>query len=375
MYAKNCLKDSIRDAKELKEKIAKRDKETLAGLLYFGTSIRGSAQFFKKEQLKGFNFIRHTRIKSEDKRYVNLFLTFSPADLHWKLLHDILPEDYTKHYLNKNIVKAKKDIPHGEDPTDYITESQDYQFRLKAISENADICNFFFRKKLKLLFTHVLQPLLNVTDYKIRFEFQHRGSIHAHMVVVIENGITAIDLQNSMDVKFEDKSPQDEQASDDHLTDEEDENGHKIKDSQGETVQRRQKRIYSQQCLDARKKIIEFAKETVLISAEHPNLDPTQWPAPYGSNVHKPRTIVLRELYQLPKVETLKFCQETYEKIVNYCLLHTCKLGYCMKTKDSGCKHHFPFQFHGYEPKYVTICQKEMLETVTKKSTVPKKQQ
>ena len=73
MYAKNCLKDSVTTAKELKENIAKGDKKTLDGLLYFGTSIRGSAQFFKKEQTKGFNFIKHTRIKSDDKRYINLF--------------------------------------------------------------------------------------------------------------------------------------------------------------------------------------------------------------------------------------------------------------------------------------------------------------
>ena len=73
---------------------------------------------------------------------------------------------------------------------------------MKAISENADICNFFFKEKLKLVFKYVLGPEYDIKDHLIRFEFQHRGSIHAHMMVCVENGPTAIDLQKSVDVLF-----------------------------------------------------------------------------------------------------------------------------------------------------------------------------
>ena len=38
---------------------------------------------------------------SGGKDMFNLFLTFSLADLHEPLLHEKLPEEYTKDYLNK----------------------------------------------------------------------------------------------------------------------------------------------------------------------------------------------------------------------------------------------------------------------------------
>ena len=99
---------------------------------------------------------------------------------------------------------------------------------MKAITENADISDFFFKEKLKLVFKHVLGPLYNINDYIIRYEFQHRGSIHAHIICCVENGITAIDLQKSINVQFKDANDLvDAFGSDDHYTDECDEFGQK----------------------------------------------------------------------------------------------------------------------------------------------------
>ena len=40
------------------------------------------------------------------------------------------------------------------------------------------------------MFKHLLKPIFNVEDHLIRFEFQNRGAIHAHMVVTCKGGPT-----------------------------------------------------------------------------------------------------------------------------------------------------------------------------------------
>ena len=75
VYAKRVLQDMTID--ELKQKVEEGDKKVLDGLLYFGATIRGSAQFFKKEQNKAFHMIRHIRVASKDTETMNVFLTFN----------------------------------------------------------------------------------------------------------------------------------------------------------------------------------------------------------------------------------------------------------------------------------------------------------
>ena len=50
----------------------------------------------------------------------------------------------------------------GADPKDYITTAQDYMYRNKVISQNADICNFFFRKKVDLMIKYVLEKVIGL---------------------------------------------------------------------------------------------------------------------------------------------------------------------------------------------------------------------
>ena len=366
MYAKGCLKDIT--VKELKDKIKEGDKDTMNGILSFGTSIKGSAQYFRKEKQKAFNFIRHAQIMSDGKDYVNTFLTFSPADMHWRQLHEMFPKDQTEPYLDKIVVKSLKDIPEGADPKDYITTAQDYMYRNKVISQNADICNFFFRKKVDLMIKYVLEKVIGLKDYKIRYEFQNRGSIHAHMLVCISHGPTAKDLQEAMKVELRDKTVEDKSESDDYVSDT------KITDVDGKKIGKIRKRIYTEATLRAREKIIRFAVERLNISARHPTQDPKLWPGPEGQSVYKPKHCVLREKFRVLKKNPLDYCRRQYEKIVNYCMLHSCKVGYCKKGEGvlNPCKHHFPYFYHGYTPKYKQVNEKEhILDEVVKSVGTP----
>ena len=78
--------------------------------------------------------------------------------MQWDHLHQFF--EGSEKYLHKTVVKTKSDIPPNEDPTSYITEKEDYTLRQEAMSRNTDICNFYFKTQLDLLFTHVLQVLL-----------------------------------------------------------------------------------------------------------------------------------------------------------------------------------------------------------------------
>ena len=176
----------------LKEMLDKGDFSILKSMYCFSSNIPGTQQFFSSYNGKAINFLRHTRISTNDEEMFNLFLTFSCADIHERALHEKLPKEYTQHYLDKILVKNLNSIPDDADPSDYITESEDYRLRMKAINENSDIVNAYFNKKVELIFKHVLKPIFGATDYIARYEFQNRGTIHCHMIIIIEKVLHAL---------------------------------------------------------------------------------------------------------------------------------------------------------------------------------------
>ena len=48
---------------------------------------------------------------------------------------------------------------------------------------------------------------------------------------------------------------------------------------------------------EAKQKLIDFSTNTLGVSAIHPNPDPKEWPAPYGSNVYCPPQNCLRQRF------------------------------------------------------------------------------
>ena len=132
------------------------------------------------------------RISSGDLRTFNLFLTWSAADYHWPELHRLFPNHEL--YLGKKVVKSLADIPPEEDKSQYIDKKTDILLRMKNVNENCDIVNWFFMKKFELLVEYVF-PVLKITDYIARSEFQGRGSIHIHAILVADGNVTPKDLE------------------------------------------------------------------------------------------------------------------------------------------------------------------------------------
>ena len=151
---------------------------------------------FSQKISMAYSFLRNIRIRSDDKETFNSFLTFSAADGHWNELHMLLPGH--EKYLGKRIVKSLDDVEESE-RDNCITELEDWFLRKKAVDENQDIVNEFFQKRVKTIWEEVLKPILGGKHYIMRYEFQHRGTIHCHMVMSMENGPTLKQMELAKD--------------------------------------------------------------------------------------------------------------------------------------------------------------------------------
>ena len=139
-----------------------------------------------------YSFLRNIRIRSNDTEMFNSFLTFTAADGHWNEMHEKLPG--SEKYLGKRIVKNLEDVKEPE-RENCITELEDWALHKKAVDKNQDIVNAFFQKRVKTLWQEVLEPILGGKHYIMRYEFQHRGTIHCHMVMSMENGPTIQEME------------------------------------------------------------------------------------------------------------------------------------------------------------------------------------
>lgn len=144
----------------------------------------------------------------------------------------------------------------------------------------------------------MLKPVFGGKDYIMRYEFQHRGSIHCHMVISVESG------PNSRTMELA---------------------GVKLPVAE----ERKAKDLLHDAIWSSREEVVKFSALTVGISTVHPSLDPKEWPAPLGQNVYKPRTDALRKGFENIVIDPL-LLTEQYKQLVNRVLLHKCKLGYCI---------------------------------------------
>ena len=326
-------------AKEFKENLEKGDSSVLKSVYGFSKSLKGTQQFFSSQSSVSYNLTRHLRISSDDNEMFNVFLTFSLADLHENSLHQKLPNSHL--YLNKTIYKDLSDVPPGTDMSSVIDEKTDFQLRSKAINENIDIVNEYFISKIHLLWKHVLKPIYGGENFIRRYEFQHRGSIHCHMVMSVKNGPSCGDME---------------------LAKEELPN---LDDCEGE------EEIYAaidktEKIKEARIKMEQFTSYFMGISAIHPETNPYEWPAPHGQNIYKPAENALRSDFENFKDDPEKV-YKYYTSLINRCMLHKCRMGYCLDPKKvnankpkrsdgeevtkktSACRFNHPMEIYGFE--------------------------
>src|SRR4051794_34370653 len=83
-----------------------------------------------------------------------VFFTFSAADLHWPELHKLMSSS-------------------GSSAEETVNNHQN-------IVDNPHIANWFFNKRFEIFFNDVLKLQWGLEDWWYKFEWQHRGSVHAH---------------------------------------------------------------------------------------------------------------------------------------------------------------------------------------------------
>ena len=291
LYVNRCLAD--KNLEEINQKLKEGDEQTLRSLYCYTSSIEGSQQMFSQKISMAYSFLRNIRISSDDTEMFNGFLTYSMADTYWNDLHKLLPG--SERYLGKKIVKCLNDIEQSE-RENCITEVEDWILRKIAVDENQDIVNAFFQKRVKTMWDEVLQPVFGGKYYIMRYEFQHRGCIHCHMVMSMKNGPTHHEMELALQ-----KAKKPEPPVFTHLhenpddTEEKKEKDEKRKQEMKEDYERELQKYHEIKA--AKEKMIEFNSLLLGVYAVHPELNFENWPMPHGKNPYKPSKNVLYETF------------------------------------------------------------------------------
>ena len=206
---------------------------------------------------------------------------------------------------------------------------------MKNVNENCDIVNWFFMKKFQLLVEHVF-PVLKITDHIARSEFQGRGSIHIHAILVAEGDVTPKDLELAIKAT---------QYPDDSYILQVDEST----DGTAEKIFQEKLKNHNN-IISSRNKVCDFAANHIGLTTLHPNANPNEWPE---TSPHATDSQCLRSPFK-DTYESKNFSQQ-YEHIVNLVQRHTCSPNYCLsyahKDKETGepkCRFQFPKDLHGF---------------------------
>ncbi|KAF5578398.1 ATP-dependent DNA helicase PIF1 [Fusarium pseudoanthophilum] len=147
-------------------------KALLNSVVRYSGSLRGTRPFWggRRHQLEAY---------VHGLGCPGIFLTFSAADLHWESLHRHMPE-YTN-WQNANN-RGKMAIAR------------------KNLKENPHIAAYHFNARFTSFLENVIKPKFNVTESWFRYEWQARGSTHAHGLFWVKNAPT-LDTQPGQDLQ------------------------------------------------------------------------------------------------------------------------------------------------------------------------------
>ena len=122
----------------------------------FASSVTGTSGYFRTHRL-------NLQQMCNQLGQPQLFLTFSAADSYWPDLDDFL----------------RRGVPLPSEET-----FQECRLRRhRQLIENPALADQYFVMRMKSYIKNFLEPVFGVVDHFFRFEFQHRGSPHAHGVV------------------------------------------------------------------------------------------------------------------------------------------------------------------------------------------------
>ena len=147
--------DASLTVEQLQDMVGTMDSVQLMNRLQrYATKVLGSKQYW---------YTRYQELKAllEQKGPATFFWTVSSADNYWPELHSLMPHN------------RQTEVTHG--------------MRVNAVINNPHITDWFFYSKLKDFVTYWLHKTLDTEWYWFRYEYQARGSTHAHGCAKLKN--------------------------------------------------------------------------------------------------------------------------------------------------------------------------------------------
>ena len=219
----------------------------------------------------------------------------------------------------------EQEIPQGADRAGFLTSSEDFLWRKRFLVEKAHHFDVFFRKQLDLLLQLVLIPVFGVTDYIIRYEYQSRGAIHAHLMLLIPMGVSEMERR----LAWRNLGSSDEFVEDWHCQLADELANHQppvnpLTFHQGDDATMAEK-----QALIRLKLLLQFAHGCGGVE-RHPSNLPDNWFVNHGGRLATaPSADCLRQEWDT----TLANPFPTLVNLVNKVATHTCSESYCKKPE------------------------------------------
>ena len=208
-----------------------------------------------------------------------------------------------------------------EDKHRYITTEQDYLLRSRATEKYAFIVTDYFCERIDRLFNEVLRPVYKCGETITRFESQHRGSIHAHVLAHFPQGLSAPEQAVAFKAHPSTVEQLEERLEGIHKDLEEETRPECIADYEAGINQINKDLEKAKAAIPARQKAIKFYVQDMGFSELHPNLDPYRWKPPFGNNSAEPLQNVLRQTLA-ENMESAEDLQIAYERLVNRIHVH-----------------------------------------------------
>jgi hypothetical protein len=155
--------------------------------------IPGSKAHCRNEGNKGISLMRFLGVVTNQRESLNGFLTLTSLEHHDNVFLQSIKEG--REHLDKKVVMSRDHIPAQEDgdPTIYITRTEDYTARMNIFTKHMPQYITFFLKKVDTFVEEVLHGAMGVREHMIRYEFQSRGGIHAHILLCLPVGLDKVD--------------------------------------------------------------------------------------------------------------------------------------------------------------------------------------
>ncbi|MCP3661881.1 MAG: AAA family ATPase [Gammaproteobacteria bacterium] len=150
-------------------------------------SIPGSKAHCRREGNRGTSMMRFISKQTGNVEHFNVFLTLTSKEHHDNVFLASIEEG--KRHLSKRVVASQDLIPADRQGIDYILPHVDTVERMRILNTHQPEYQLFFREKVDLFMQKVLIGVLGVKEYMVRFEFQARGGVHAHILLCVPLGL------------------------------------------------------------------------------------------------------------------------------------------------------------------------------------------